>query len=91
MAPGLPDLDAVRAVCAAVKKPVNFMAGIKGKSFTVAELAAAGVKRISLATSLYRAAMTGLLTAASEVRDHGTFNYLDAAMPTPDWNRFMTG
>ena len=52
MAPGLPDLDAVRAVCAAVTKPVNFMAGIKGKSFTVAELAAAGVKRISLATSL---------------------------------------
>ena len=52
MAPGLPDLAAVRAVCAAVSKPVNFMAGIKGKSFTVAELAAAGVKRISLATSL---------------------------------------
>jgi 2-methylisocitrate lyase-like PEP mutase family enzyme len=91
MAPGLPDLAAVRAVCAAVSKPVNFMAGIKGKSFTVAELAAAGVKRISLATSLYRAAMTGLLAAANEVHDHGTFNYLDTTMPTPDWNRFMTG
>ena len=91
MAPGLPDLDAVRAVCAAVGKPVNFMAGIRGKSFTVAELTAAGVKRISLATSLYRAAMTGLLAAASEVRDHGTFGYLDASMAAPDWNRFMTG
>ncbi len=90
MAPGLPDLDAVRAVCAAVTKPVNFMAGIKGKSFTVAELADAGVKRISLATSLFRAAMTGLLTAATEVRDHGTFNYLDGTIPTPDWNRMMT-
>ena len=33
-APGLPDLAAVRAVCAALSKPVNFMAGIKGKSFT---------------------------------------------------------
>src|SRR5262249_54787041 len=61
MAPGLPDLAAVRAVCAAVSKPVNFMAGIRGKSFTVAELTAAGVRRISLATSLYRTAMTGLL------------------------------
>jgi 2-methylisocitrate lyase-like PEP mutase family enzyme len=91
MAPGLPDLDSIRAVCAAVTKPVNFMAGIKGKSFTVADLAAAGVKRISLATSLYRAAMTGLLAAAAEVRDHGTFHYLDGTMPTPDWNRFMTG
>jgi 2-methylisocitrate lyase-like PEP mutase family enzyme len=91
MAPGLPDLDAVRAVCASVGKPVNFMAGIRGKSFTVAELTAAGVTRISLATSLFRAAMTGLLTAAAEVREHGTFNYLDGAMPTPDWNRLMTG
>ena len=42
MAPGLPNLEAVRAVCAAAKKPFNFMVGIKGKSFTVAELAAAG-------------------------------------------------
>jgi 2-methylisocitrate lyase-like PEP mutase family enzyme len=91
MAPGLPDLAAVRTVCAAVTKPVNFMAGIKGRSFSVAELADAGVKRISLATSLFRAAMTGLLTAATEVREHGTFNYLDTTLPTPDWNRFMTG
>src|SRR5215472_1401767 len=52
-APGLPDLGAVRTICAAVSKPVNFMAGIKGKSFSVSDLAAAGVKRISLATSLY--------------------------------------
>ena len=43
----------------ALKKPFNFMVGIKGKSFSKAELEAAGVKRISLATSLYRAAMTG--------------------------------
>ncbi|HEX3995811.1 MAG TPA: isocitrate lyase/phosphoenolpyruvate mutase family protein [Acetobacteraceae bacterium] len=91
MAPGLPDLAAVRTVCAAVGKPFNFMAGINGRSFTVAELADAGVKRISLATSLFRAAMTGLLNAATEVRDHGTFKYLDTSLPTPDWNRFMTG
>src|SRR5205085_1184059 len=45
MAPGLPDLDSVRAVCAAIGKPFNFMVGIKGKSFTVATLTAAGVKR----------------------------------------------
>jgi 2-methylisocitrate lyase-like PEP mutase family enzyme len=91
MAPGLPDLDAVRAVCAAVTKPVNFMAGIRGKSFTVKELTDAGVKRISLATSLFRAAMTSAMAAAAEVRDRGTFTYLDHTMPTPDWNRFMLG
>jgi 2-methylisocitrate lyase-like PEP mutase family enzyme len=89
MAPGLPDLEAVRAVCAAVSKPFNFMVGIKGKSFTVAALAAAGVKRISLATSLYRAAMTGLLNAATEVREHGTFGYIDSSLATPDMNAFL--
>lgn len=88
-APGLPDLDAVRAVCAAVSKPVNFMVGIPGKSFSVAELEAAGVRRISLATSLYRAAMTGLFNAAREVQDSGTFGYLDNNLPTAEWNRFM--
>lgn len=91
MAPGLPDMDAVRAVCAAVTRPVNFMAGIRGKSFTVKDLTEAGVKRISLATSLFRMAMTSVMSAATEVRDHGTFGYLDHAMPTPEWNRLMAG
>ena len=89
MAPGLPDLDAVRKVCAALGKPFNFMVGIKGRSFTKAGLEAAGVKRISLATSLYRAAMTGLLDAAKEVREKGTFGYLDRSIATPDLNAFM--
>jgi 2-methylisocitrate lyase-like PEP mutase family enzyme len=77
MSPGLPDLAAVKAVCGALEKPFNFMAGIKGRSFSVAELEAAGVKRISLATSLYWAAMTGLLDAAREVKDKGSFGYLE--------------
>jgi 2-methylisocitrate lyase-like PEP mutase family enzyme len=79
-APGLPDLDAVRAVCSAVTKPVNFMVGTKGKSFSVSELASAGVRRISLASSLYRAAMTGLLNAAQEVKDSGQFGFLDQVL-----------
>jgi 2-methylisocitrate lyase-like PEP mutase family enzyme len=91
MAPGLPDLASVKAVCAALSKPVNFMAGIKGKSFTVAELAAAGVRRISLATSLYRAAVTGLIAAAKEAKDTGTFSYLDTTLATPELNGYMQG
>lgn len=91
MAPGLPDLAAVRAVCSAVTRPVNFMAGIKGRSFTIAELAAAGVKRISLATSLFRVAMSGLVDAAREVKEQGSFGYLDATMTTPELNGFMQG
>jgi 2-methylisocitrate lyase-like PEP mutase family enzyme len=88
-APGLPDLASVKKVCGALRKPFNFMVGIKGKSFSKAELEAAGVKRISLATSLYRAAMTGLIDAATEVREKGTFSYLDRAIPTGELNAFM--
>ena len=88
-APGLPDLASVRAVCAALNRPVNFMAGIKGKSFSVAELERAGVRRISLATSLYRAAMSGLLQAAREVKENGSFGYLEHCLTTPEVNRFM--
>jgi 2-methylisocitrate lyase-like PEP mutase family enzyme len=76
-APALPDLAAVRAVCGAVNKPISFMAGIKGRSFSVAELEAAGVRRISVAGSFYRAALTGLVEAAKEVREQGTFGYLE--------------
>ena len=88
-APGLPDLDAVRRVCRSLSKPVNFMVGIRGKSFSVAELEAAGVRRISLATSLWRAAMSGLLEAAREVKERGTFAYLERSVATPDLGRYM--
>jgi 2-methylisocitrate lyase-like PEP mutase family enzyme len=88
-APALPDLAAVRAVCAALSKPVNFMVAIKGKSFSVAELAASGVRRISLATSLYRAAMASLIGAAREVKEAGTFGFLENAISTPELNRYL--
>jgi len=88
-APCLPDLATVRSVCAAVSRPVNFMAGIPGRSFSVAELAAAGVKRISLATSLYRAAMSGLIDAAREAREHGTFGYIERGVNSREVSAFL--
>src|SRR6185312_14521969 len=88
-APGLPDVAAVRTVCSAISKPFNFMAGLPGKSFPVPELAAAGVKRISLATSLYRAAMTGLIDAALEAKDAGSFGFVDSSKSTAQLNELM--
>jgi 2-methylisocitrate lyase-like PEP mutase family enzyme len=88
-APGLPDLAAVRAVCDAIGKPFNFMVAIRGRSFTVAQLHAAGVRRISLATSLYRAAMSGLVEAAREAKEQGTFTFVERVMTTPELNGFM--
>ena len=90
-APGLPDLAAVRAVCQAVSRPINFMIAIRGRSFSLAELAEAGVKRVSLATSLYRAAMTGLLNAAREIKERGTSHYLEAVLTTPEINHWLHG
>ena len=90
-APGLPDLTAVRTVCSALSKPVNFMVGMPGKSFTVAELTAAGVKRISLATSLYRSAMSGLIAAAREAREQGTFGFVESAISSRDLAAFLGG
>src|SRR4029077_8628166 len=88
-APGLPDLAAVAAVCAAVSKPFKFMVGIKGKSFSFSELAAARVKRISLASCLYRAVATGLLDAARELKNSGQFGFLDRSVTTAELNETM--
>jgi 2-methylisocitrate lyase-like PEP mutase family enzyme len=79
----------VRKVCAALSKPFNFMAGIKGKSFSVAELQAAGVRRVSLATSLWRMAMSGAIEAAREVKEKGSFGYIERSLATPDISKFM--
>jgi 2-methylisocitrate lyase-like PEP mutase family enzyme len=90
-APGLPDLASVRTVCSAVSKPFNFMVGMKGKSFSVTELAAAGVKRISLATSLYRTAMAAFIEAAREVNNTGSFAFADRAIATSELLDLMGG
>jgi 2-methylisocitrate lyase-like PEP mutase family enzyme len=88
-APGLPDLAAVRTVCGALSKPFNFMVGIKGKSFSIPELTACGVRRISLATSLYRAAMTALLDCARQVKDTGNFVFIDRCVTTSELIKIM--
>jgi 2-methylisocitrate lyase-like PEP mutase family enzyme len=88
-APGLPDLASVRTVCESLAKPLNFMVGIPGKSWSLAELEAAGVRRVSLATSLYKAAVTGLVAAAREIREKGTFGYLDAAISSKELSGYM--
>lgn len=80
-APGLPDLAAIRTVCDSVDKPVNVLMGLGGPRYSTAELAAVGVRRISVGGSFARAAWGGLLRAAQEVRDQGTFDYVDDAMP----------
>ncbi|AZO10002.1 MULTISPECIES: oxaloacetate decarboxylase [unclassified Mesorhizobium] len=77
-APGLSDVEMVRTVCSAVTRPVNVMAR---PSFTVADLAAAGVRRVSLGPWLTNFAFGMLETAAREIQQDGTFGFTRAAMP----------
>jgi 2-methylisocitrate lyase-like PEP mutase family enzyme len=88
-APGLPSLAAIREVCAAVKKPVNVVMGLKGATFSVEELAAAGVKRISVGGTLARAALGAFVRAAREIREKGTFTYSADALPPAEAKAFM--
>lgn len=88
-APGLPDLAAIRLVCASVDRPVNVVMGLSGPVWSVAELAEAGVRRISVGGSFARAALGGLMRAAREVREQGTFSYARDAMPASEAEGYM--
>jgi len=89
-APGLPSLEALRAVCAALApRPVNALAGVKGLGFPVEQLAAAGVRRISLGGCLSRVAFGALIAAAREMREKGTFSFVDHAVPMAELSKFM--
>jgi 2-methylisocitrate lyase-like PEP mutase family enzyme len=89
-APGLPSLEAIRTVCAAVApRPVNVLAGLKGLAFSFDELAAAGVRRISLGGCLSRVAFGALIAAAREMREKGTFTFADHAVPMAEISKFM--
>ena len=90
-APGLKDLDAIRAVCRAVSRPVNVVMGLPGATFTVGELAEAGVKRISVGSALARLAYGTFVKAAREIRSEGTFRFSDEAMGFAELEGFFTG
>ena len=89
-APGLPSLKAIREVCAAVSKPVNVLMGLQGATFSVEDLQAAGVKRISVGGSFARAALGAFVRAAREVKDKGTFTYATEALPHAEATKYMS-
>ncbi|MBM3482626.1 MAG: isocitrate lyase/phosphoenolpyruvate mutase family protein [Alphaproteobacteria bacterium] len=89
-APGLPSLEAIRTVCSSVSKPVNVVMGLAGKPFTLEQLQEAGVKRVSVGGSFARAALGGLIRAAREVKDNGTFTYAADAISHAEATRYMS-
>ncbi|MER5733299.1 isocitrate lyase/phosphoenolpyruvate mutase family protein [Streptomyces sp. NPDC002138] len=88
-APGLPDAESVRAVCAAVDRPVNVLMGSPALALSVADLGALGVRRISVGSALSRAALGAVVRAAEEISTHGTFGFGADALPYPEVNALM--
>jgi methylisocitrate lyase len=88
-APGLKTMADINAVVAAVApKPVNVL--VSGDFTTVADLTAAGVRRISVGGALARAAWTGFLAAAREIAEQGTFTSLSRGVPGAEINKLFT-
>jgi 2-methylisocitrate lyase-like PEP mutase family enzyme len=89
-APGLRNLEEIRAVCAAVApKPVNVLAGANG--LTAADLAGVGARRISIGSGLSRAALSGFIAAATEMKESGTFSFTQTGYTFTQLNDFMSG
>jgi len=89
-APGLPDMAAIKNVLASISKPLNVVLWQKQTPYTIRDLAAAGVRRVSTGASFARAALTGLRNAAREVLETGTLTYLDEAMSSGEIGKDMT-
>ncbi len=68
-------------VDAVAPRPVNVVMGLSGAKLTLDELDELGVKRVSLGSSLARAALGEMIRAANEVREHGTFGFAARATP----------
>ena len=87
-APGLRSMSDIKAVVTAVApKPVNVLAA--SDFTTVAELAGAGVRRISVGGALARAAWSGFFAAAREIAEKGTFSALGRAIPGSEMNGYF--
>ena len=87
-APGLTTLEQIRLVTAAVSRPVNVLAPMV-KGVSVAELAAVGVKRISVGGTLARAATGALLRAGREMLEDGRFEWTSEIASTSEVERLL--
>ncbi len=89
-APGLRTANEIRAVVQAVApKPVNVLMGMSGVNLSVNQLQDLGVRRISVGSSLMRAAYGAFYRSAEEILGRGTFTYGEQAMPFDQLNQLF--
>jgi 2-methylisocitrate lyase-like PEP mutase family enzyme len=85
-APGMKTAHDITTVVRSVDRPVNVIMGLQGVQLTLAELSDMGVKRVSVGSSLARAALGAFLRASQEMREHGTFTFAENAVKCADLN-----
>ncbi len=89
-APGLRSAEDIRRVVQALApKPVNVLMGLNGMNLTFADVEALGVKRVSVGSSLARAAYGAFFQAAKDIRGEGRFDYAGQALPFDQLNQLF--
>jgi 2-methylisocitrate lyase-like PEP mutase family enzyme len=76
-APGATKMDEIATLVRSVDRPVNVLAGLQGVRLDLAELSSVGVKRVSVGGALSRVALAAFIRAAREMREHGTFTFVN--------------
>lgn len=84
-APGLADLATIRTVVSSVTKPVNVVMTYADPSITATDLAALGVKRISVGGSIACYVLGAFLKAGAEMKERGGFNFIADMAPAGDF------
>lgn len=90
-APGLRTIAEVRAVVQAVDRPVNVVTGWLERGITLADLSAAGAKRISVGGALRRLTLTALLQAGRAMAEDGSFDWMAGMAPMAELRKRFTG
>ena len=90
-APGLRDLATIRTVAQSVGKPINVVMSTGDPSLTLAQLAEAGVKRVSVGGALSRLALAAFLDGAREMKETGGFTWVRNTVPTKELKAVFTG
>jgi len=83
-APGLVKREDIAQIVRSVNRPVNVLGGMPGFSLTFEDLAALGVKRVSVGSALYHAAKAAFVRAALEMRERGTFSFAAEGASAPN-------
>jgi len=90
-APGLKSSEEIASVVKAVDRPVNVLMGARTRPLTVADLAQLGVRRISVGSGLYLAALGAFHRAAKDLQENGIASFADGAMPFDALNTLFAG